>query len=70
MRRELRDELEVPGHVVAYESLTVEDAKAEINKILDKHKAAGRNKLGEIPEGPDKDRLRVLLTLLNQKVMF
>ena len=70
MKRELRDELEVPGHVVMIKSITVKEAKEKINKILDKYEQEGKSKLKEIPEGKDKEELRILFKSLGMKIDF
>lgn len=65
-----RDALEVPGNIMVFESISFDDAKREINKIFDRHEAHGVTKLGEIPEGHDKERLRALFSAMGIKVGF
>jgi len=52
MKQELRDELEVPGHVVMYSnsSITRKRATAKIREILDRCEADGITKLKDLPQ--------------------
>lgn len=53
MNRELRDELEVPGHVVMYNvdsSIARMRATARIREILDRFEADGITKLKDLPQ--------------------
>ena len=68
--RELRDELEVPGHVVAYEIKTKEQMIKELRDIMDVWEKKGYNKPNDVPEGEDKERYRELLKGLGLKVDF
>lgn len=70
MKREIRDELEVPGYVGVFESISLADAKKEVNVILARYEAKGLTKLKEIPEGVDKDRLRSLFRAMGIGVGF
>ncbi|MCH7761620.1 hypothetical protein IIA15_09540 [candidate division TA06 bacterium] len=72
MKRELRDELEVPGHVVAFQTKTKAEMIKEVREILDSMEATmGKNpKLRDIPEGDQKQRLRDLMKALGMNVRF
>ena len=68
MERELRDELEVPGHVVMIRNMTVKEAKDRLNKIMDDWEAAGFKKPNDAPEGPAKEEYWSLLKALGFKI--
>ena len=70
MEREIRDELEVPGHVVLIKNMTRDEGIARMREIIDKYEKQGKNKLSEIPEGLDKQELRDLFTAFGQNVKF
>lgn len=70
MERELRDELEVPGHVVAIETITLKEAKKELNAIMDEWEKKGWSKPNDVPECCKKQRYRELLRSIGLKVDF
>lgn len=70
MQREIRDELEVPGHVVMIKHYTKKEATTRMNEIIDKYEAQGKSKLEEIPEGIDKQELRDLFEAFGKDVRF
>lgn len=70
MERELRDELEVPGHVIAIETITRNEARKELNAIMDEWEKNGWNKPNDVPESSKKQRYRKLLRSLGLKVDF
>lgn len=56
MKRELRDELEVPGHVVMVKLSSRGETIKEIQEIISKYEKEGINKLRDLPQ-PVKDTL-------------
>ena len=70
MKRELRDELEVPGHVVAIKTMTKGEVVKRLNKIMDGWEQKGWNKIKEIPESNTKQEYRELLTALGFDCKF
>jgi hypothetical protein len=70
LEREWRDELEVSGHVLAIESLSLSQVRDELNKLMDEFEMLGYKKLDDIPESPKKQRYRDLLKALNFNVGF
>ena len=61
--RELRDELEVPGHIVMYKPLKVKQIIAEIKQILTEYEQRGITTLKDMPQ-EGKNRLIEKLDLL------
>jgi hypothetical protein len=70
MERELRDELEVPGHVIMIKAVCVKDNMDKAKQIIDKYEKLGVNTLGGIPEGEDKDELRRCFREVGVKIKF
>ena len=70
MKKELRDELEVPGHVVAFEPMSIKEAKEELNVIMDEWEKKGWKKLDDVPESEKKQRYRDILKALGLKINF
>jgi hypothetical protein len=71
IKRELRDELEVPGEVLMIKPANVKQMLTECRMILKRaEKEHGAKQLKDIPEGPQKRRLRELLRGLGQDVRF
>ena len=56
MREELRDALEVPGHVVMIKTISKHELLVEGKKIIDEYEKKGLTKLRNIPQN-EKDRL-------------
>jgi len=54
MERELRDELEVPGHVVMIQTRTRADVIAEIRGIMDQYEKQGITKVRDLSESAKK----------------
>lgn len=50
MKRELRDELEVPGHIMSYRPVNVKQIISEIKQILDECEKQGVKNLRDMPE--------------------
>ena len=67
MVRELRDELEVSGHVVAVRLMSVAEVSVELRDILDDWESRGWSKLSDVPESPQKVRYFELLRVLRLK---
>ena len=70
MKREVKDELEVPGDIILIKNMSKKEAIIRIGNIINKYEKLGKNKLSEIPEGLEKQELRDLFTALGQKVSF
>jgi hypothetical protein len=68
--RELRDELEVPGHVNLIRMMTVKEITDKLRAIVAKHEGQGAKKLSEIPEGADKQEMRELCRAIGLQVRF
>lgn len=64
---ELRDELEVSGHVVAIKFMSVADVSAELCDILDDWESRGWSKPSDVPESSRKVRYFELLRALRFK---
>lgn len=70
MKEDLSVTLGVSGFVICHEIKSVKEITAEIRQIIDYYEAQGIYKLGEIPEGQDKEKLRELFKLLDMDVSF
>jgi hypothetical protein len=70
IQRELRDELEVPGHVVMIRNMTVKEAVDRAKEIMDDWNENGFKKFNDVPEGKLKEEFRNLGTALGFKVEF
>jgi hypothetical protein len=68
--RELKDELEVHGHVVMIESIPKSDTLKEIGDIMNEWEAKGYSKPNDVPEGEKKERFRQLMKSIGFKVNF
>ena len=68
IKMELRDELELPGHIVAY--VTRDIVIKRIRELLDLFESKGWSKMNEIPESKDKEELKDLLKSLSLNVQF
>jgi len=68
MTEELRDALEVPGHVL--EVRFKDDLIAEAREILDEWESKGWHKLNQVPESAKKEHFRVIMKSLGQNVRF
>jgi hypothetical protein len=64
----LNDALGVPGEVIMVQTMSRKDIIAEAKAIVDDFAKYG--KLGNVPEGAKKQRLRELFTALGLKVAF
>lgn len=70
MKRELRDELGVPGHVIAFEPMSRKEAKEELNRIMAEWEEKGWKKPDDVPESKQKQRFRDILIALGLEVKF
>jgi hypothetical protein len=70
MERELRDELEVPGHVVGYRPVEKDKIIADMKKQLDEWEAKGYGCLNDVPDCLEKKRFRDNAMLLGIKNAF
>jgi hypothetical protein len=70
MERELRDELEVPGHVVGYTPIQKEKILAEMRKQIDEWEKLGYGCLNDVPEGEAKRKFKKNAMMLGIKCAF
>jgi hypothetical protein len=68
MNRELRDELEVPGHVFMVETMTVREIVEELKKIMDEWERQGIKKVNDVPDGPERRRFLMLNERIGIKI--
>lgn len=68
MSEELRDAIEVPGHVLAWTSKS--EAISRAREILAEWESKGWHKLKEVPEGAKKEQFRDIMRSLGQNVRF
>jgi hypothetical protein len=69
--RQLRDELEVTGHVVMHKIMTKQEAATEMKKIMFDWEQRGWKKPNDVPESePTKQRFRELAKAIGLQVAF
>jgi len=68
-RRELKDELEVPGEVLEWKVKTKDEWIAQAEKAVDDAEKYGVNTINEMKK-PEKDKLREAFKALGQNVQF